>query len=133
MDEIDYKSKFSLSGEVLQRLFENGKSPLSEQFFRWKLWARWQEVVGPTMAKYAEPVGFYRGTLWVWVQNSSWMTQMTFLKEDLKKNISQKMNSNLVREIKFTLDRREVPVDAIDQSKIRDFIRSVAPENKDEV
>ena len=132
MEENDYKTKFSHSGEVLQRLFEDGKSPLSDQFFRWKLWAKWGEVVGPTMAKHAEPVGYYRGTLWIWVQNSSWMTQMSFMKEQIKSNIEQKMKVNFIREIKFTLDRREVPIDALGQQKMRELIQAVAPKSRDD-
>ncbi|WP_413558775.1 DUF721 domain-containing protein [Bdellovibrio sp. HCB209] len=123
------KRKLTLGSEVLQSLFENGKSPLSEQFMRWKLWAKWEEVVGPTIAKNAEPVGFQRGVLYVWVRNSSWMQQMIFLKDQIRNTINEKFENNFVRHIKFTLDRREVPQD--DQLGIKEMIQRLAPESED--
>ena len=123
------KGKLSIGSEVLQSLFENGKSPLSEQFMRWKLWAKWEEVVGPTIAKNAEPVGFNRGVLYVWVRNSTWMQQMIFMKDPMRETINKKFSANFVRMIKFTLDRREVPAE--DQSEFREMVRKIAPENED--
>lgn len=123
------KRKLTLGSEVLQSLFENGKSPLSEQFMRWKLWAKWEEVVGPTIAKNAEPVGFQRGVLYVWVRNSSWMQQMIFLKDQIRNTINEKFENNFVRYIKFTLDRREVPQD--DQLGIKEMIQRLAPDTED--
>lgn len=120
------KGKLSVGSEVLQSLFENGKSPLSEQFMRWKLWAKWDEVVGPTISKNAEPVGFQRGVLYVWVRNSTWMQQMLFMKDHIRQTINQKFEKNFVKAIKFTLDRREVPT--TDQDGIREMIQKIAPE-----
>ncbi|MBO9665261.1 MAG: DUF721 domain-containing protein [Bdellovibrio sp.] len=124
------KRKLTLGSEVLQSLFENGKSPLSEQFMRWKLWAKWEEVVGPTIAKNAEPVGFQRGVLYVWVRNSAWMQQMIFLKDQIRDTINSKFENNFVKYIKFTLDRREVPQD--DQTGIREMIQRLAPSSESE-
>lgn len=123
------KGKLSVGSEVLQSLFENGKSPLSEQFMRWKLWAKWEEVVGPTIAKNAEPVGFQRGTLYVWVRNSTWMQQMIFMRDHMRQTINQKFEKNFVRHIKFTLDRHEVP--QADQDGFREMIQKIAPEEED--
>lgn len=124
------KGKLSIGSEVLQSLFENGKSPLSEQFMRWKLWAKWDEVVGPTIAKNAEPVGFQRGVLYVWVRNSSWMQQMIFMKDPIRDTINQKFQNNFVKYIKFTLDRREVPTQ--DQTDFKQMISKIAPESDDD-
>ncbi|WP_374000729.1 DUF721 domain-containing protein [Bdellovibrio bacteriovorus] len=124
------KGKLSIGSEVLQSLFENGKSPLSEQFMRWKLWAKWEEVVGPTIAKNAEPVGFQRGVLYVWVRNSTWMQQMIFMKDPIRDTINQKFENNFVKYIKFTLDRREVPTQ--DQTDFKEMISKIAPESDDD-
>lgn len=126
-DQKPKKKKFAVGSEVLQSLFENGKSPLSEQFMRWKLWARWEEVVGPTIAQNAEPVGFQRGTLFVWVRSSAWMQQMVFMREHIKNTINQKFENNFVKYIKFTLDRREVP--NLDQTEFKEMIQRIAPED----
>lgn len=97
---------------------------------RWKLWAKWEEVVGPTIAKNAEPVGFQRGVLYVWVRNSSWMQQMVFMKDPIRDTINQKFQNNFVKYIKFTLDRREVPQS--DDSQFKDMIQKLAPKEQDD-
>lgn len=93
---------------------------------RWKLWAKWEEVVGPTIAKNAEPVGFQRGVLFVWVRNSTWMQQMIFMKDPMRDTINQKFESNFVKTIKFTLDRRDVP--SSDNEGFKEMIQKIAPE-----
>lgn len=115
--------------EVLQSLFENGKSPLSDQFLRWKLWAKWAEIVGPTIAENAEPVGMNRGVLFVWVRSSSWMHQMVFMKDLIQNKINQNFQTNYVKSIRFTLDRREVPKS--DDSDFRQHLAKLIPESQD--
>lgn len=97
---------------------------------RWKLWAKWEEVVGPTIAKNAEPVGFQRGVLYVWVRNSTWMQQMIFMKDPIRDTINQKFENNFVKYIKFTLDRREVPQS--DDMQFKEMIQKIAPKEEDQ-
>ncbi len=96
---------------------------------RWKLWARWAEVVGPTISQNAEPVGFQRGVLYVWVRNSTWMQQMIFMRDHIKNTINEKFENNFVKTIKFTLDRHDVPTQ--DQTDFKQMIAKIAPEGQD--
>lgn len=132
MRDQDPKSKFSLGSEVLQRLFESGNSPLSEQFMRWKLWARWSEFVGPTIAQNTEPVGLNRGVLYLWVRSSSWMQQLTFMKDPIQDTLNKKLGQHLIKNIRFTLDRREVPSDTQAQQDFKNVISKIAPESDDD-
>lgn len=127
-------SKFNLKlgSEVLQSLFENGKSPLSEQFLRWKLWMKWGEIVGPTIAQHTEPVGYYRGTLYVWVKSSSWIQQLHFLKGQIAKNINDKVGMQYVQQLRFTLDRKAVPQGS-QQTELREAISKIAPSGDDDL
>ena len=104
-------AKLSNSSEVLQGLFENGKSALSEQFIRWKIWRKWSEFAGASIGEVSEPVGYRRGTLYVWVKNASWMQQMIFMLEPLKDSINKKLGIKYVKGIHLTLDRKAVPSD----------------------
>ncbi|MGZ3748723.1 MAG: DUF721 domain-containing protein [Pseudobdellovibrionaceae bacterium] len=131
MRERDPKTKFSLSSEVLQKLFEGGHSPLSEQFMRWKLWAHWSEFAGPTIAQNTEPVGFNRGILYLWVRNSSWMHQLSFMKDHIQETLNKRLGKPVVKNIRFTLDRRAVPSDPEAQNNFRDVIQKIAPESED--
>ncbi|MFN3454274.1 MAG: DUF721 domain-containing protein [Pseudobdellovibrio sp.] len=82
---------------------------MAEQFLRWKLWMNWSEVVGPTTAQCCEPVAYHRGVLWLWVKNSVWMTQVTFMADAIKNSINQKFSHEMVKEIRLTMDRKSVP------------------------
>lgn len=126
MKENDFKSKFKTSAEVLKSLFEEkAGGPVSEQFLRWKLWLNWKEVVGPTTAEYCEPVAYRNGILWLWVKNSTWMQQMTFMTETIKNTINQKYKKNFVTEIRYTLDRRGTPAQSDEPFKknIKKFVK----------
>ncbi len=111
MRENDFKTKFKSSAEVLKSLFDDKKKGgvVSDQFLRWKLWMQWSELVGPSIAEYTEPVSYRDGVLWLWVKNSTWMQQMTFMSDSIKNVIEQKFRKGYVREIRFTLDRKALP------------------------
>lgn len=127
------KKQSSLTGsaEVLQSLFENGNSPLSGPFLRWKLWKKWSEYVGPTVANVTEPVGLQKGTLFLWVRNSSWMQQLLFLREQIKASINEKLGTRAIRQITFTLNRNLVPTDPAQQEELREVIRKLAAEDRE--
>ena len=122
------KTNLSASSDVLQALFENGKSELSVQFIRWKLWKKWTEYVGPTMAQISEPVGYRRGVLFVWVKNSSWMQQLVFMREPMKDAINKKLQQSYVREIHLTMDRKSVPADALASEELKESISQLMKE-----
>jgi hypothetical protein len=122
VDEFEIKPKFKSGSEVLQSLFEDGKSPLSEQFIRWKLWARWSDYVGASLAKECEPVGYFQGTLYLWVPNSSSLHNLNFLKEQIQNQINKKLERNFVQKIRLTLDRKEVPTDSDARQGIKEFV-----------
>jgi hypothetical protein len=112
---MDFKPKKKSNGKlnsgsaIIQSLFENKSSPLSEQFIRWKIWYSWSDYVGVTMANCCLPVGYDRGTLFVWVKNSTWMHHLQFLKETLQEQINSKLGKPFVKRIRLTLNRNEVP------------------------
>ena len=128
--ENDFKKKnrkhdLTISSDVLHGLFENGKSPLSEQFIRWKLWGNWANYIGESLGKNSEPVGYMRGTLYVWVKNSTWMQQMIFVLDMMKNNINAKLGIEYVRTIHLTLDRRSVPKDALVANEVKTNIQRI--------
>ena len=120
--------KLSDSSEVLQGLFENGKSALSEQFIRWKLWRKWAEFAGASIGEVSEPVGYRRGTLYVWVKNASWMQQMIFMLEPLKDSINKKLGIKYIKGIHLTLDRKAVPSDDYQKQELREAVERLMKE-----
>ena len=97
------------ASNVLQSLLGDGKSALSDQFLRWKLWRFWPKVVGPTLGKLCEPVGYKFGTLSLWVKSSARMQEMRFLERNLVEKVNAYVGRDWVRQVTFTLDRRGIP------------------------
>lgn len=87
--------------DVLQRLFENSKSPLADGYLRWKLENQWASVVGPTLAKHSRPIQYMKGTLTVEVTNSVWLNEIRFLLDDIKNKVNQHQGSNWVDRIQL--------------------------------
>ncbi|MGZ3798124.1 MAG: DUF721 domain-containing protein, partial [Pseudobdellovibrionaceae bacterium] len=89
------------------------------------------EFAGPTIAQNTEPVGFNRGILYLWVRNSSWMHQLSFMKDHIQETLNKRLGKPVVKNIRFTLDRRAVPSDPEAQNNFRDVIQKIAPESED--
>lgn len=120
------KSQLTKSDEVIQGLFENSNDPMSGQFLRWKLWKKWPEFVGPTIAAVSEPVGFQNGRLDVWVKNSSWLQQMLFLREQMKESLNEKLGGAKIRTIRLTLQRNMVPTDEETRAEFKSIIGKIS-------
>jgi hypothetical protein len=115
------KPKLMTSCEVLQGLFENGKSPFSDQFQRWKLWRKWPELVGD-LAQHCRPVGFEKGTLYIWAENSAWLQELLFFRDVIKDRVNEFVGRKWVYRVHLTLNDRAVP--QLDESDpvIREFL-----------
>jgi predicted nucleic acid-binding Zn ribbon protein len=116
------KAELLSASKVLQTLLANGKSPLSDQFLRWKIWRFWNEIVGETLSKVCEPVGFDRGRLYVWVKSSARMQEMRFCEDVLKDKINKHVGRPFAHHIRFTLDRRGIPKEAEVSAEFKNYL-----------
>jgi hypothetical protein len=91
---------------VLQSLLANGKSPLSDQFLKFKLVKSWKKIVGATAAEASLPVSLKFSRLVIWVKSSTRLQEMRFMEEELKRRINQFLGTEQVQELRFTLERR---------------------------
>lgn len=132
MDDIDLKSKFKVSGQVLQSLFENGKSPLSEHFLRWKLWSKWKDLMGDSISESCEPVGYSNKKLYIFVRNSTLLHHMYFLKGNMIRKIKKDFHKDFVNEIIFTLDRKKIPSDELEKEKLKNSLAQLIKNEEDE-
>ncbi|MBY0383910.1 DUF721 domain-containing protein [bacterium] len=87
--------------DVLQRVFENSKSPLADGFQRWKLENKWPDIVGPTLAQNSRPIQYMKGTLTVEVTNSVWLNEIRFLIDDIKQKVNEHQGSCWVERIQL--------------------------------
>jgi hypothetical protein len=103
------KGALNQATDVLEGVLLSNKSPLSDQFMRWKLWRKWADVVGPTISAQSMPVGFVNGMLYVWVKNAVWMNEMLFLAGPIREKVNAFVEKNWVQQVRFTLNQHDVP------------------------
>lgn len=78
------------------------------------------------MAEMTEPVGLQNGTLYIWVKNSTCMQQVSFLKEQLRVSLNQKLGQkNVIRRIQLTLNRNLVPQDPEALAQLKETIQKL--------
>jgi hypothetical protein len=110
------------AGELLQSLLQNSKSPLSDQFLRWKLWRSWPDVVGDHIAKISQPVALHQGELYVWVDHPARLQELTFVVGQILHKVNYFGGRKWIRRIRFTLDRKSVPLLENSDPSIKDFL-----------
>ncbi len=122
-------SDLSEVSKVLQSLLAKGKSPLSDGFLRWKLWRFWPDVVGETLGKICEPVGYERGRLYIWVKSSARMQELRFFEDTIRDKVNEYVGRKWVYSVRFTLDRKGIPTTEEASDQLKD---NLAQENQPE-
>src|SRR5262245_23343158 len=89
-------------GDVLRAAL--ARLPLTTPLADYELWTHWDAVVGPTLARHAQPVRLRRGVLSVEVDGAGWMQELQFLKQELRDRLNARLGRTVVRDI-FTVLR----------------------------
>jgi len=71
----------------------------------WEAVTGWSEAVGSQIARRSRAARFHDGILWVEVDGSVWLHQLTMLKRDLLRRIQERSGAGSVRELKFINSR----------------------------
>jgi hypothetical protein len=96
--------------EVLSGLLD--RHGIARELREHRILARWRDIVGDTLAERTWPDGLERGILWVRVKNSSWLHQLSFLRDDLVARLARELGDPpLVREIRFHVGPRQLVPD----------------------
>jgi len=88
-------------GEVLERVFK--KIGIEQKIKELKVLNSWREVAGERIYKHARPFCIKKGTLFVKVDNSGWLTQLTYLKEKIISEFNKREGKEIVKDIYFRL------------------------------
>ncbi|MGE0525729.1 MAG: DUF721 domain-containing protein [Bdellovibrionales bacterium] len=126
------KAELLPASDVLQTVLGNGKSALSDQFLRWKIWRFWPRIVGQTLGGFCEPVGYDRGRLWIWVKSSARMQEIRFFEDTLKEKVNEYVGRNWVVAVRFTVDRRGIPQESEVSEEFKRFLEVKRPEEINE-
>ncbi len=84
-------------GDVLQAALE--RLPEAGRLADHAVWAHWDAVVGPTIARHARPERMKRGVLFVAVDTPEWMQELQFLKHELRDRLNARLGRTAVRSL----------------------------------
>jgi hypothetical protein len=73
----------------------------------YRVWQAWDEVVGRTISRNAQPVRLDGTRLIVTVRSSTWLQELSLLQRELITRINQWMQREVVRELFFVVGRVE--------------------------
>jgi hypothetical protein len=81
---------------------------LSSRLDEYGVWPIWNDVVGKTIAKNAQPEKIRNGTLIVKVTSPVWMQQLQFMKEMIVEKLNQRLKNDTVKSVFFLVGRIDV-------------------------
>lgn len=93
--------------QVLQQVV--ARLGLSRKLDDYRIWQAWDEVVGSTIARNAQPVRLNEKRLVVAVRNSSWMHELSMLSRELVTRCNDWMGREVIGEIFLVVGKVEAP------------------------
>jgi hypothetical protein len=82
-------------GDVLQRVDPE------KQMRAYRIWSFWEDEVGATIARRAQPARVRNGILFVTVATHSWMQELQFMKDTIRDRLNARLGAPLIRDIFF--------------------------------
>lgn len=97
-------------GPIIERLVS--RLGLEELVKSGRIFATWETLVGPTIARHAKPQAFRQGTLIVRVDSSVWLAQLDrYLKSKIREKINLSLKRPLIKKIVFRVGETAEAVD----------------------
>ncbi|MGZ8424615.1 MAG: DUF721 domain-containing protein [Candidatus Binatia bacterium] len=97
-------------GELLDTSLK--RLDLDSRLADYGVWTIWNQAVGSTISRNAQPEKIRNGTLIVKVSSPVWMQQLQFMKEMITAKLNEQLQSNVVKNIFFMVGRIDLPPDA---------------------
>lgn len=92
-------SQIEKLGEILGKSLK--RLDLSPRLEEYGVWPIWNEIVGATIARNAQPEKIRNGTLFVKVASSTWMQELQYMKEMISEKLNQSLGRQVVKNIFF--------------------------------
>lgn len=78
---------------------------LEEHFNKLNLEKHYEDIFGSEIAKASNPDKIIKGTLYINVSSSAWLMQLSFMKDEFKKKINERLGKRLVKNITFKVGK----------------------------
>lgn len=103
MDDNKKNKKLIHIKDILESALGKYRPAMDTQMTR--IWDVWDEAVGKPIAMNAKPDSFNDGILIANVSSSSWVHQLKFLEKDMIANLNRRLNSRLIKQIRFKIGK----------------------------
>ena len=86
-----------LVGDLVEQLLSS--KGLTTQLKKYQTWSCWNDVVGPQIARHAQPLRIRDRILEVRVSQPAWMQQLQLLKPKILQQLNERLNEELIEDI----------------------------------
>jgi len=90
-------------GEILEEVLS--RLGIDNKIKQLRILKHWKEIVGKTLARHSCPVTVRKGNLFVKVDSSGWLAQITYFKEKIISELNRKAGSEVIRDIYLSLGK----------------------------
>ena len=104
------KHRLTSAADILEDIFKNKKSGLSDGYFLCQLVSFWKDIAGESIAKTGQPVKVTKQELTISLPSSCHLQEMQFVKEDLREKINKLFPHRRIKRIRLKIQTE----DAID-------------------
>lgn len=128
--------KESQVGDLVEQLLSS--RGLTTQLKKYQTWSCWNDVVGPQIARHAQPLRIRDRILEVRVAQPVWMQQLQLLKPKILKQLNERLSEELIEDIYLkrgpvtppeepteNQPKRTTPLTEADQSHISDILEGL--------
>jgi predicted nucleic acid-binding Zn ribbon protein len=86
---------------------------LAPRLDEYGVWPIWNEIVGNTIARNAQPEKIRNGTLFIKVSSPVWMQQLQFMKNMIADKLNQRLKQDVVKNIFFMVGRIDATTEEV--------------------
>ena len=97
MSKKNRGGKESKVGDLVEQLFIS--KGMTTQLKKYQTWSCWNDVVGPQIARHAQPLRIRDRILEVRVSQPVWMQQLQLLKPKILQQLNERLSEELIEEI----------------------------------
>ena len=91
------------ASDILEDIFKNKRSVLSDGYFLCQLVSFWKDIAGESIAKAGQPVKVSKQELTISLPSSSHLQEMQFIKKELRRKINQQFPHRKIKRIRLKI------------------------------
>jgi predicted nucleic acid-binding Zn ribbon protein len=92
---------------LIQKILRKAEDSYPDSAHR--IWDVWEAAVGADVARRSQPLSLRRGQLTVAVSSSSWMQQLSFLRDSIRDAVNRALGEEAVQDVRLRMSTAEAP------------------------